>query len=431
MRKTVGFAAIIALLGSLITGSLARADAPSNDNRSAATRVTALPFTDTLSTDAATGEPGEPQPCNVGATVWYRYEATESGQLEVDTQGSDFDTVVAVYTDDGAGGIDLVHCNDHRDDSPWDDTSHLVFAATAGTVYWVQVGGSAGATGGLALLLDEVKPDGYVTGDVTDETTGEPLADVCVAAVDADGNYEGYGYTDGDGRYELAVAPGEYRVTFEWCGYDRNFASEWWDDKPTFEEADPVVVVSNESIAGIDAALTPTQLPPPYSPADLGIDGVTVERPTVRTDDLDTGLHTGASRIVHVPITNNGPGRGFARAYLTACTASDGSCDLLGGRAVELTEGATLDWQVGWNTTGIVGDVHLEAWIENCDGNSSNNAAEADDYSVVGGTGSGYDLRRIGVYPYERSANSRSVVISSHCGYAVPIGPPPVEGGAA
>ena len=52
-------------------------------------------------------EDGEIFEIPVGHTVWYRVVGT-GGTITVDTAGSDFDTVIAVYTADGAGGFDPV-----------------------------------------------------------------------------------------------------------------------------------------------------------------------------------------------------------------------------------------------------------------------------------------------------------------------------------
>jgi hypothetical protein len=89
-------------------------------------------------------EGGEVFEIPVGHTVWYRIVGT-GGPITVDTAGSDYDTVIAVYTSDGAGGFDPVPgaC---VDDVPLDPVGRTLQAAVtwdsvAGTTYYVQIGG--------------------------------------------------------------------------------------------------------------------------------------------------------------------------------------------------------------------------------------------------------------------------------------------------
>ena len=80
----------------------------------------------------------------VGHTVWYRIVGTGS-PITVDTAGSDFDTVIAVYTSDGSGGFTPVPdaCVDDVPVDPVGRTlqSSVTFDTVAGTTYYVQIGG--------------------------------------------------------------------------------------------------------------------------------------------------------------------------------------------------------------------------------------------------------------------------------------------------
>ncbi|MEO7916316.1 MAG: hypothetical protein ABIR16_01630, partial [Dokdonella sp.] len=93
-----------------------------NDDWTNATVITALPYSDTVTTSTATIEPTDPQSiCFVGAnssvgkgSVWYRYTTGASSEyLNLSTQGSSYDTVVQVFTG-VAGAFDQVlgGCND-------------------------------------------------------------------------------------------------------------------------------------------------------------------------------------------------------------------------------------------------------------------------------------------------------------------------------
>ena len=84
-------------------------------------------------------------------TVWWRIEATGSS-ITVDTGGSTFDTMVAVYlVEDGTVGAQVA-CVDDVDES----LQALVTFETAGDAsYLLQTGGFGGGTGDLALAIYE------------------------------------------------------------------------------------------------------------------------------------------------------------------------------------------------------------------------------------------------------------------------------------
>jgi hypothetical protein len=77
--------------------------------------------------------------------------------VRVDTFGSSYDTVLAVYTGSSVGALTAVGCND---DTPTSLQSRLTFSATAGTAYRIQVGGYNGATG-IAMLNLTVGNDDF------------------------------------------------------------------------------------------------------------------------------------------------------------------------------------------------------------------------------------------------------------------------------
>jgi len=57
----------------------------------------------TFTTAGATKEPGEPNPCGQtgGASEWYVYTTPAAGTFHIDTFGSDFNTLVGIYTNSG------------------------------------------------------------------------------------------------------------------------------------------------------------------------------------------------------------------------------------------------------------------------------------------------------------------------------------------
>jgi hypothetical protein len=48
----------------------------------------------------------------MGKTVWYRLTVSVEAEIEVNTVGSSYDTVLAVYTGNSLATLSLVDCND-------------------------------------------------------------------------------------------------------------------------------------------------------------------------------------------------------------------------------------------------------------------------------------------------------------------------------
>jgi hypothetical protein len=98
-----------------------------------------------------------------------------------------------------------------------------------------------------------------IEGTVTDQASGSGIAgaEACVYRVLC-------GTTEASGAYSIeGLSPGEYQVEFLAPGY----IGEFWHDKRTAAEADPVVVGPEEAVTGINAGLSkpvpPAQEPPP------------------------------------------------------------------------------------------------------------------------------------------------------------------------
>jgi hypothetical protein len=91
-------------------------------------------------------EAGEPVVPGARGTnsVWFCGQVPSSGLLRFDTEGSNFDTLLAVYTGTRITNLVLV-ANDN--DSGTNKTSRLYFQAEAGTNYWVAVDGVDGQSG--------------------------------------------------------------------------------------------------------------------------------------------------------------------------------------------------------------------------------------------------------------------------------------------
>ncbi len=105
--------------------------------------------TQIFNTQDATTEEGEPLHCGVagGHSEWYTIQTAANGILVADTVGSDYDTVLAAYFDNGTGtglfdGLVNVACNNN---APGLGTaSRISFPCQAGKIYYLAIDGPGG-----------------------------------------------------------------------------------------------------------------------------------------------------------------------------------------------------------------------------------------------------------------------------------------------
>ena len=108
----------------------------------------------TGSNAGASKEFGEPNHAGNrgGASLWWSWTAPATGTVTIDTQGSDFDTLLAVYTGSSVGGLTRVA----SDDDTIGRQSQVSFVAQQGVVYHIAVDGYSGATGSIVLNWSQV-----------------------------------------------------------------------------------------------------------------------------------------------------------------------------------------------------------------------------------------------------------------------------------
>jgi Subtilase family len=123
---------------------------PLNDNFADAIPLAGSDGSATGSNVDATQENGEPVHAGVGggSSVWWRWQAPETGAATISTFGSDYDTVLAVYTGPAVGQLTPVASND---DSLGLLQSQVEFTSVAGTTYQIAVDGFAEAQGNIVL----------------------------------------------------------------------------------------------------------------------------------------------------------------------------------------------------------------------------------------------------------------------------------------
>ena len=96
----------------------------------------------------ATKETGEPNHAgnNGGSSVWWKWTAPTAGQMSLDTKGSGFNTLLAVYTGTGVSTLVPIASNYTAG-----GTSSLLFEAKAGTEYEIVIDGANGVAGNAVL----------------------------------------------------------------------------------------------------------------------------------------------------------------------------------------------------------------------------------------------------------------------------------------
>jgi hypothetical protein len=132
--------------------ALAGVGTESNDAFAAARALSGTADSDMGSNTLASSEPGEPAHDGTAATrsLWWTWTAPASGLLTLDTDGSSFDTLLAVYTGSALAAL-MLQASD--DDSGDGSQSRLELVVAAGTTYRVAVDGFEAATGSVVLTL--------------------------------------------------------------------------------------------------------------------------------------------------------------------------------------------------------------------------------------------------------------------------------------
>lgn len=129
---------------------------PANDNFAQAAVLTLTGSINSLNASSigATRESGEPDHVageRGGASVWWKWTATQTGYIYASTPGSKFDTMMAAYSGSSLATLQQLASND---DSPTANnrTSALNFFAIAGNTYYLAVDGWDGEWGELTLV---------------------------------------------------------------------------------------------------------------------------------------------------------------------------------------------------------------------------------------------------------------------------------------
>lgn len=133
------------------------------------------------SNDSAGAESGEPNHSgvHVGKSIWFRWTAPRTQLVMIDTEGSQIDTVMAVYTGSAVNALTLVADNDDIDFQNDIYTSRVHFTAEAGVTYSIAVDGYYDDTTGLTDSGD-ILLQWYQYSDVATPPTNDAFAQATV-----------------------------------------------------------------------------------------------------------------------------------------------------------------------------------------------------------------------------------------------------------
>ncbi|MEZ6068023.1 MAG: choice-of-anchor D domain-containing protein [Planctomycetaceae bacterium] len=195
-----------------ITLNITSGSVAGNNNFGNALLLTGTETTANGSNSGATAESGEPSHAGEAATtsVWWYWTAIADGSVQVDTFGSNFDTILAVYVGSSVNALTGVVSND---DAAGGGQSLVTWTAAAGTTYRIAVQGYAGASGAITLNLTYVDTMSfYGTGgnDVVIIDLGSRTGSINGLSVYVpEGVSDVYAYGQGGSDdYELIGAPG-------------------------------------------------------------------------------------------------------------------------------------------------------------------------------------------------------------------------------
>jgi hypothetical protein len=135
----------------------------------------------------ATKEPGEPNHAlnEGGSSIWYAWMPLFTGTAYVSTAGSEFDTLLGVYTGSAVSSLVTTAANDDANDVA--GPSKACFTASAGTTYRIAVDGfdaaldGADAEGGVTLTWGEY-PSSDPCAILPPTITGTPVVGGTLAA---------------------------------------------------------------------------------------------------------------------------------------------------------------------------------------------------------------------------------------------------------
>lgn len=113
-----------------------------------------------FSTKSAVRDAGEPNHCNItgGASVWFVYQGVTNAVMRFTTEGSDYDTVLAVYTGPSSAYSTMQPVTCDNDSGADGKTSVVQFPTARGATYYIAIDGVEGTKGLVRFKYEVAAP---------------------------------------------------------------------------------------------------------------------------------------------------------------------------------------------------------------------------------------------------------------------------------
>ena len=273
----------------------------------------------------ATAEPGEPVHHGVGGgkSVWWTWTAPASGTVVIDTVGSNYDTVLAVYDGSEVANLTRLVSNDDIDYGVVLQ-SRVTFPTVAGKTYQIAVDGWGGEVGSISLgvSLDAPEPPAPITGiDLSGSSVAENLpAGTEVGSLTAAGGSGGVAFAlvagEGDADNGLfTIAGGQLRTAavFDFEAQPTRTIRVGATD----EAGQTVEQVFQIAVTDVAEGLLVEQFTAGRDGVTVGFDGpldltnLDLHNRAAATADLDVTLVDAAGDLVEAALAVDAAGDGF------------------------------------------------------------------------------------------------------------------------
>ncbi|NET40724.1 S8 family serine peptidase [Okeania sp. SIO2B3] len=193
-----------------------------NDNLSNSISLSGSSTSATGSNVDATKESGEPNHAgnDGGSSVWWDWTAPSSGSVTIGTDGSDFDTILGIYTGSSVSDLTEVASDDDGGDGL---QSQVTFDVVGGTNYQIAVDGYSGSEGNIVLDLDlatsQISNDDFANSANLSGTSDNATASTINASIEF-GEPDHAGISGGHSLWWNWTAPSSGLVTIDTFGSD-------------------------------------------------------------------------------------------------------------------------------------------------------------------------------------------------------------------
>jgi hypothetical protein len=152
---------------------------------------------------------------STGKTVWFTFTPSLGGLYVISTCGSDFDTVVSVYSGT-CGSLAEQACNDDGGYACTGGQASTIFLGLPGTTYYIQAGGYNGASGNLKIVAEIPYDECSLPPAVL--TAGTPVTINTTEASSTGDPVPGCGYAVGKGVWLTFTPSSSGVVILNSCG---------------------------------------------------------------------------------------------------------------------------------------------------------------------------------------------------------------------